>query len=225
MKTLTRSLYIMSIITMLPLLGGLGCSKPEPTTRQGVIRDQGQGWEKLAPSPQGAPRVHIAPDQIPPPGSKLELSDEQWKQKLTPEQYYILREAGTERPFTGLYVNMKEKGTYHCVACGAPLFASKTKFESGTGWPSFWEPVAEQRVGAREDNTLGMSRVEVYCDRCGGHLGHVFDDGPKPTGKRYCINSAALIFSPADQSAATQPSSSKASDEPQETQEAPERAP
>lgn len=189
--TLSLTLTIALISAMLL---SAGCTKNEPITRQGTIR--GDGWKPLAPSEQGATRVYIPKDQIPAPGSKLELSEEEWKQRLTEEQYYILRKAGTERPFSGEYVNMKEQGTYHCAGCGAPLFASSTKFESGTGWPSFWEAAEPQRVGQREDQSLGMTRIEVYCERCGGHLGHVFDDGPEPTGKRFCINSDALLFSP-----------------------------
>jgi methionine-R-sulfoxide reductase len=118
-----------------------------------------------------------------------------WKDKLTPEQYHILREKGTEPPFTGKYVDMKEKGMYACAACGTPLFSSDTKFESHSGWPSFYEVAKEGNVILTDDNSLGMHRVEVQCATCGGHLGHVFDDGPSDkTGKRYCINSCALDF-------------------------------
>ncbi|HEV3311234.1 MAG TPA: peptide-methionine (R)-S-oxide reductase MsrB [Chloroflexota bacterium] len=119
-------------------------------------------------------------------------SEEEWKERLTPEQYGVLRGKGTERPFTGKYVNTHEDGTYRCAACGNELFASDTKFESGSGWPSFYEPVAEGRVTLVDDGSHGMRRVEVLCGRCGSHLGHVFDDGPQPTGQRYCINSISL---------------------------------
>ena len=121
-----------------------------------------------------------------------ERTDAEWREALTPDQYRVLRRKGTERPFTGEYHASKEKGTYRCAGCGNPLFSSETKFDSGTGWPSFWQPVSEESVATEEDRSLWMTRVEVHCRQCGGHLGHVFDDGPAPTGLRYCMNSAAL---------------------------------
>ena len=123
---------------------------------------------------------------------KVKKSEEEWKKELTPEQYRILREKGTEIPFTGKLLHNKEKGVYVCGACGNELFSSDSKFDSGSGWPSFWEVISEGNVELKEDKTLGMKRVEVVCGKCGGHLGHLFEDGPEPTGKRYCINSAAL---------------------------------
>jgi peptide-methionine (R)-S-oxide reductase len=126
--------------------------------------------------------------------TKLQKSDAEWRAQLTPEQYHVLREKGTERPFTGALVNNHADGFYHCAACDAPLFKSGTKFESGSGWPSFFEPISPEAVELHEDRTFGMTRVEVTCATCGGHLGHVFPDGPNPTGQRYCINSASLKF-------------------------------
>jgi peptide-methionine (R)-S-oxide reductase len=128
--------------------------------------------------------------------SEVDKTDEQWRQELTPEQYRVLREKDTERPYTGKYLDAKEDGTYRCAGCGAVLFDSSTKFESGTGWPSFTEPAVAANVELHRDASHGMVRTEVTCRRCGGHLGHVFDDGPRPTGQRFCINSVALDLDP-----------------------------
>lgn len=123
---------------------------------------------------------------------RIEKSNAEWKAQLTEMEYYVMRQEGTERAFTGDLWNNHDKGTFICAACGLPLFASDTKFESGTGWPSFYQPVSKEYVREISDNSLGMTRTEVECARCGGHLGHVFDDGPRPTGLRYCMNSASL---------------------------------
>ena len=120
--------------------------------------------------------------------NKISKSEEEWERDLTPEQYQILRQKGTEAPFSGEYYHNKENGMYLCGACGQELFSSQTKYDSGSGWPSFYAPAADNKVQTEQDHSLGMARVEVKCDRCGSHLGHVFDDGPKPTGQRYCIN-------------------------------------
>ena len=129
---------------------------------------------------------------------KIIKTDEEWKKQLTPEQYAITRGKGTERAFCGMFYDNHKDGVYHCVCCGLPLFSSGAKFDSGTGWPSFFQPVAKENVKEQPDNSYGMERTEILCVRCDCHLGHVFDDGPRPTGLRFCVNSESLAFTPSD---------------------------
>ena len=129
-----------------------------------------------------------------PMSDQITKSDAEWQKELNPEQYQVLRKHGTERAFSGAYWDTKDKGIYRCAGCGLPLFDSETKYDSGTGWPSFFQPLSPENIGTEEDRRLFMRRTEVHCAGCGGHLGHVFEDGPEPTGLRYCMNSAALRF-------------------------------
>ena len=127
------------------------------------------------------------------------ISEDDWEKKLTKEQFHVLRQKGTESPFTGKYWNNHEKGIYYCAGCGNPIFDSNSKFDSGTGWPSFTAPIKDELVSEKSDLSFGMKRTEILCSKCGGHLGHVFKDGPKPTGLRYCVNSISLKFDPKEE--------------------------
>lgn len=182
MKFLLVSLALISAAAFL-----CACSKESPPSPR-------ESAERPAPKPDaaasGTPAKETAPD------APLPKSEDEWRAKLTPEQFHVLREKGTERAFTGKFWNNHEDGTYRCSGCAQPLFGADTKFDSGTGWPSFWKPLNDACVAEDRDTSHGMTRTEVHCSRCGGHLGHVFEDGPKPTGLRYCINSVSLEFEP-----------------------------
>jgi peptide methionine sulfoxide reductase msrA/msrB len=186
MKTLTRFALVFVLVAASYLLSNLSMG----------IRSKPNGGQTMV-------RVHVfdrngnlvGPIDSP----KLELSESEWRKRLTPEQFEVLRSSGTERPFCGTLLDNKTAGVYSCAGCGLPLFSSDSKFHSGTGWPSFFQPIAEGNVAEKTDYSYGMSRTEINCARCDGHLGHVFDDGPRPTGLRFCLNSASLNFTPSDQ--------------------------
>ncbi len=179
----------MRLFFALLLLAPLGCNSGISTSRAAV-----PVTKKAVSAMKGPARAKQAD---PPVGQTVSLTPEAWRGKLTAKQFKILREKGTERAFTGKYWKHKGDGVYRCAACQAPLFDSRAKFKSGTGWPSFWSPIENGRVEVQIDTAHGMERREIVCARCGGHLGHVFGDGPQPTGERYCVNSASMEFAEA----------------------------
>ncbi|RVU45923.1 peptide-methionine (R)-S-oxide reductase [Lujinxingia sediminis] len=187
----------------LGLLSGSSCSansSTETQLRQRYVVAQAQGAQVAEDSSFERPTLDEIPLREAEP--QVQLSEEEWRARLTPAQYQVLREEGTERAGSGELLHVKEDGTFVCAACGQELFSSDHKYDSRTGWPSFYAPISEEAVGTKMDTSHGMRRVEVHCSRCGGHLGHIFPDGPAPTGLRYCVNSASMGFTPADEAPA-----------------------
>ncbi len=187
---LIRPLFILLFVGFVAAIASMACSSPSaPDDANPDSSDS-----SLEEAPCCEDNAIVEGIDIRPAEPTVELSDSEWRDRLSSEQYRVLRQEGTERAHSGELLGNQREGIYHCAGCGHPLFSSDTRYDSGTGWPSFWEPLNDAAIGTQEDHHLSSPRVEVHCARCGGHLGHVFGDGPEPTGHRYCLNSAALDF-------------------------------